>query len=91
NLQVKQNVVHKIRPGVWYSTHFNPKAGNYPMFNCLEDFIAAMEEAVYQNPKTHNDSGNWKNRFLASYKQYYGKELNIQRWSDIAQKYRGDH
>lgn len=26
NLQVKQNVVHKIRPGVWYST----QRGNYP-------------------------------------------------------------
>ncbi len=42
NLQVKQGVVHKIRPGVWYST----KKGNIPMFSCLEDFISAIEETV---------------------------------------------
>lgn len=89
NLQVKQNVVHKIRPGVWYSTRFNPKAGNYPMFDCLEDFISAIEEAVYQNPKTHHDAANWKNKFVASYKAHYKKDLKIQRWSDIASKYKG--
>ena len=48
NLQVKQGVVHKIRPGVWYSD----RPGNIPMFKCIEDFIAAIEEAVYQNPLT---------------------------------------
>ncbi len=85
NLQVKQGVVHKIRPGVWYSK----QRGNYPMFTCLEDFIAAIEETVYQNPKTHNDAANWKNEFLASYKRHYGRELVIPRWSDIAKKYRG--
>jgi type II restriction enzyme len=84
NLQVKQNVVHKIRPGVWYST----KQGNYPMFKSLEDFISAVEETVYQNPKTHNDVANWKNRFLASYKSHYGKDLNIPRWSEIAHIYK---
>ncbi|MDR3292835.1 MAG: NgoBV family restriction endonuclease [Clostridiales bacterium] len=85
NLQVKQNVVHKIRPGVWYST----QRGNYPMFNCLEDFISAVEETVYQNPKTHNDAANWKINFLTSYQEHYGKRLNIPRWSDIVEKYRG--
>lgn len=89
NLQVKQNVVHKIRPGVWYSTRFNPKAGNYPMFDCLEDFISAIEEAVYQNPKTHHEAANWKNKFLASYKAHYDKDLKIQRWNDLAPKYKG--
>lgn len=85
NLQVKQNAVHKIRPGVWYST----QRGNFPMFTCLEDFIAAVEETVYQNPKTHNEAANWKNRFLASYKRHYARDLNVPRWSDIATKYRG--
>ncbi len=88
NLQVKQNVVHKIRPGVWYSTRFNPTTGNYPMFDCLEDFISAIEETVYQNPKTHNDAANWKNKFLTNYKNHYKKCLNIRRWSEIANKYR---
>jgi type II restriction enzyme len=85
NLQIKQNVVHKIRPGVWHST----QRGNYPMFTCLEDFISAIEETVYQNPKTHNDAANWKNRFLASYKRHYDRDLIIPRWSDISKKYRG--
>ncbi len=43
NLQIKQGVVHKIRPGVWYSE----RARNIPMFRCLEDFISAVEETVY--------------------------------------------
>lgn len=85
NLQVKQNVVSKIRPGIWYSTY----RVSYPMFNCLEDFIAAVEETVYQNPKTHNDAANWKNRFLASYQEHYGRRLTIPRWSEIADRYRG--
>ena len=83
NLQVKQGVVHKIRPGVWYSN----KKGNIPMFKCLEDFISAIEETVYQNPKTHNDAAVWKKKFIASYKKYYGKKLIIPRWGDIEHKY----
>ena len=84
NLQVKQGVVHKIRPGVWYST----KKGNFPMFSCLEDFISAIEETVYQNPKTHESASTWKKKFLSSYERFYGKKLSIPRWNDIADKYR---
>lgn len=83
NLQVKQGVVQKIRPGVWYSD----KKGNIPMFKCLEDFIAAMEETVYQNPKTHNDAALWRQRFIASYDNFYGVELKIPRWIDVREKY----
>ena len=83
NLQIKQNVVHKIRPGVWYSN----QKGNYPMFRCLEDFISAMEEAVYQNPKTHDIAGSWKRKFIESYEKHYGIKLNIPRWSDIEETY----
>ena len=83
NLQVKQGVVHKIRPGVWYST----KKGNIPMFVCLEDFISAIEETVYQNPKTHDSAATWKKKFVSSYERYYGKKLTIPRWSDIEYKY----
>ncbi|MDR0931468.1 MAG: NgoBV family restriction endonuclease [Victivallales bacterium] len=83
NLQIKQNVVHKIRPGIWYSTG----RANYPMFNCLEDFISAIEQTVYQNPKTHNDAGNWKSRFLDSYEKHYGIKLKIPCWDDISETY----
>jgi type II restriction enzyme len=85
NLQIKQNVVHKIRPGVWYIN----QQSNYPMFRCLEDFISAIEETVYQNPKTHNDAANWKNQFQTSYEAHFGKRIDIPRWSEIASKYRG--
>lgn len=83
NLQVKQGVVHKIRPGVWYSD----RPGNIPMFTCLEDFISAIEETVYKNPKTHETAANWKKSFIDSYRKFYGVQLNIPRWQDIASKY----
>ena len=53
----------------------------------MEDFVSALEETVYQNPKTHNEAGNWKKRFLASYERFYGRKLTIERWRDIAEKY----
>ncbi len=83
NLQVKQDVVHKIRPGVWYSQ----KHGNYPMFRSLEDFVSAVEETVYQNPKTHERAGKWRGEFLKSYASFYGKKLAIPRWNEIADSY----
>lgn len=83
NLQVKQGVVHKIRPGNWYSK----KNRSYPMFRSLEHFISAIEETVYQNPKTHNDAYNWKIKFLNNYQKFYGKTLDIPRWSDISHEY----
>ncbi len=83
NLQVKQGVVHKIRPGVWYSTQKN----NIPMFKCLEDFISAIEETMYQNPKTHENAASWKRNFLSNYEKYYGRKLNIPHWDQIADKY----
>ena len=82
NLQVKQNVVHKIRPGVWYSN------SSYPMFQSLEDFLSAIEETVWQNPKTREVSGTWKRKFIESYKQYYGKAIDFPRWNDIQDKYK---
>lgn len=82
NLQIKDNVVHKIRPAVWYATsaHFRP-------FDCLEDFVAAIEQTVYQNPKTRELAGTWLGDFLAAYERQYHKRLKIPRWSDIADRY----
>lgn len=57
------------------------------MFRCMEDFISAIEEAVYQNPKTHEVAGGWKKQFLISYEQHYGIKLSIPRWSDIEDSY----
>lgn len=81
NLQIKQGVVHKIRPGVWYNN-------TTKIFTCKEDFISAIEETVWQNPKTREVSGTWKRRFLESYENFYGVKLNVPRWGEIADKYR---
>lgn len=85
NLQIKDNVVHKIRPGIWYAE--DTTRTDYKVFESLEDFISAMEEAVFQNPKTHNNAGTWKSDFLRSYKHETGINLNIPRWSEIKNKY----
>lgn len=83
NLQVKANVVHKIRPGVWYSK----AKQDFAIFTCLEHFISALEETVYQNPKTREAAGTWKSDFLDSYFKFYGKKLVIPRWQDIGESY----
>lgn len=85
NLQIKDNVVHKIRPGVWYSEKSDSL--DYPIFNSLEDFISAVEQTVYQNPKTRERSGTWKSRFLRSYKAFFNIDLKIPRWDEISNQY----
>ena len=85
NLQIKDNVVHKIRPGIWYAE--DTARTDYTVFYFFEDFISAIEEAVFQNPKTHNNAGTWKATFLRSYKQETGIDLSIPRWSEIKDKY----
>lgn len=80
NLQIKANVVHKIRPCVWYR---EPQRGKMRAFATKEEFLSALEETVYQNPKTHGEAGRWKADFLKSYKVYYGETINIPRWGDI--------
>lgn len=83
NLQVKAGVVHKIRPGVWYST----RRQDFKMFTCLEHFISAVEETVYKNPKTHDSAATWRDSFLESYYNFYKRKLNIPRWQDIKDEY----
>lgn len=81
NLQVKKNVVQKIRPGVWYT-----EKGRI-MFETMEDFISAVDQTVWQNPATRKDSGTWMTRFLRCYEEFYGQKLSIPRWDDIKEKY----
>ncbi len=83
NLQIKNGVVHKIRPGLWYSD----KQGNRPMFQSLEHFLSAIEETMYKNDKTHSAAPMWKRNMLSSYKNHYGVDLEIPRWSDISNIY----
>lgn len=84
NLQVKEGVIHKIRPAVWYSD------GNtdYAAFDCLEDFISAIEETTFKEPKLRSTiASTWLSVFQKNYKSWYGKELEIPRWNSIKDKY----
>lgn len=84
NLQVKAGVIHKIRPGVWYSE----RATDYAIFDCLEDFISAVEETTFKEPKLRDSvASTWLAIFQRNYKAWYGKELSIPRWDDIKDKY----
>lgn len=82
NLQIKRNVVHKIRPATWYS-----KRGSFKTFETLEDFLAAVEECVYQNPDTRFGAAQWKPLMIENYAKCYNSQLFIPRWDDIKNKY----
>lgn len=81
NLQIKKNVVQKMRPGVWYTTR------GRIMFDSMEDFVSAVDQTVWQNPATRRDSGTWMTRFLQSYQDFYGVRPTIPRWDTIKTKY----
>ena len=84
NLQVKEGVIHKIRPGVWNSE----RVKDYAIFDCLEDFISAIEETTFKEPKLRSSvASTWLAVFQRNYKAWYGEELNIPRWNDIKDKY----
>lgn len=84
NLQVKEGVIHKIRPGVWYSE----RVTDYAIFECLEDFISAIEETTFKEPKLRSSvASTWLAVFQRNYKVWCGEELNVPRWNDIKDKY----
>ena len=84
NLQVKEGVIHKIRPGVWYSK----RVTDYAIFECLEDFISAIEETTFKEPKLRSSvASTWLAVFQRNYKAWCGVELNVPRWNDIKDKY----
>lgn len=84
NLQVKEKVIHKIRPGIWYTE--GPV--DFSIFESKEDFICAFEETVFKDPRLRSTiAPTWLEVFNRNYKEYYGETLDIPRWRDIADKY----
>lgn len=82
-VQYKNSVIVNIRPATWYS-----ERADFKPFDSLEDFLAAMEETIYQYPDTRVTIAlHWKDRLLESYEKHYGIHLNIPRWNDIKYKY----
>lgn len=84
NVQYKNGAVHKIRPATWYS---QSKAIKHKVFDCLEDFLSAIEETAYNNPATHNKAAAWGRRMEKSYKNFFRHTINIPHWTDIQHKY----
>lgn len=82
-VQEKKNVIYNIRPAVWYSKRYD-----FPPFDCLEDFLSAIEQTVYDYNGTRSTlAEGWCESLKNNYKAYYGKELIIPRWFDIKKKY----
>ena len=82
-VQYKNKVIVNIRPSVWYSDR-----ADFSPFDSLEDFLAAIEETIYQYPDTRTTIAlHWKEKLKKSYENHYGCELNIPRWYDIKDKY----
>ena len=81
-VQYKNGILQKMRPGNWYTTR-----GNTKMFETKEDYLAAFEETIYQNPETRSQGAQWKNRFKRSYKNHYGVDIDFPKWDDIKTKY----
>lgn len=82
NLQIKSNVLHKIRPGVWYG-----RPTKFKLFDSLESFVSAVDYTVWQNPKTRETSGTWLVDFAKAYEKHYGRKISIPRWPEIADNY----
>lgn len=81
-VQYKNNTLNKMRPGNWYSTKSNSK-----VFESKEDYLAAFEETIYQNPDTRSQAAQWKNKFKRSYKNHYGVDIDFPKWDEIKSKY----
>ena len=82
-VQYKNKVIFNIRPSVWYSDR-----ADFSPFESLEDFLAALEETIYQYPDTRTTIAlHWKEKLMKSYQNHYGRTLNIPRWYDIKHKY----
>lgn len=82
-VQDKNRTIVNIRPAVWYS-----EQTNFPTFECLEDFLAALEETIYKYRDTHHLAEEWGEKLCESYKAHYGIELHLPRWMDVRSKYR---
>ena len=82
NLQIKQGVVHKIRPAKWYGA-----SKSFKTFESIEDFLSAVEETVYKNKDTRDDGPSWLDGTLRNYETFYGKRLRVPRWYEIEDKY----
>ena len=82
-VQDKRHVIYNLRPATWYS----PERAKFQVFECLEDFLSALDYVIKTYPPTSQIGLSWRADVEKSYKAYYGKELRIPLWQDIAKRY----
>lgn len=80
--QYKNGVLQKMRPGTWYG-----RSGRFKFYECMEDYLAAFEQTIYQYGETRSLGDQWRNKFCRSYKNHYGKEIDFPQWREIKSKY----
>ena len=84
-VQFKNKQIHNLRPAVWYSE----KPSKTPVFETLEDYLAALEETTFKYSETRElANSGWKDKMIDAYKKQYGFTLQIPRWNEIESKYR---
>lgn len=83
-LQSKKQVIYNLRPATWYSVN---KRNKYKVFESLVDFLSALEYVIKIYPHTAQVGMKWREKVAKSYKDYYGVDLNIPLWQDIAERY----
>lgn len=81
-VQDKKNIIYNLRPAAWYS-----KKTDYSTFQCLEDFLSALEFVIKTYPNTAQIGLKWKKQVEDTYMKYYKRKLSIPLWQDIVQKY----
>ena len=81
-VQEKKNVIYNIRPSVWYGNR-----SNFPTFETLEDFLAAIEQTIYDYSQTRPIAEHWLANLKENYKKVYGVSLDVPRWYDVKEKY----
>lgn len=84
-VQYKNKTIVNIRPATWYS-----EKAEYPVFECLEDFLSALEQTIYKYHETNYLAETWSEKLVSSYNKFYGVRLNIPRWNDIKIRYFND-
>lgn len=82
-VQDKKRVIYNLRPATWYS------AGRtqYKVFESLTDFLSALDYVIKTYPATSQIGLTWRNKVAKSYREYFGKDISIPLWQDIAEKY----
>lgn len=81
-VQYKNNILTKMRPGTWYG-----RSRHFRFFESMEDYLAALEETIYQYRETRVQGDQWRNRFKRSYKNHYGVEIEFPAWREVKEHY----